>query len=73
MRDYYESRESAVKKCIEYAKKEVEKAQQLADAPKYFLKEKIYNLRLYQQEMEIEHIDRNRTFKAVDERCRSFQ
>lgn len=73
MRDYYESRESAIKKCIDYAKNEVEKLKQNADTPIYLIKEKNFNLRYFQQELDIDQIDKARTIKAVDERCRAYE
>ncbi|RNA40472.1 coiled-coil domain-containing 58 [Brachionus plicatilis] len=73
LRDYYDSRESAIKKCIDYAKNEVEKLKQNPDTPLYLIKEKNFNFRFFQQELEIDSIDKSRTFKAVDERCRSFE
>ncbi|CAF0944865.1 unnamed protein product [Brachionus calyciflorus] len=74
LRDYYDSRESAIKKCIEYSKNEVDKLKHTPDGtPLYLIKEKNYNVRLYQQELEIDRIDQARTFKAVEERCRAYQ
>lgn len=65
MHDYYDQRESAVKACIEKARKEVESLKQLgANVPLDQLKEKNYNLRVYQQELQIEKISRARTEKV---------
>lgn len=64
MHDYYDSREEAVKKCIEQSRRELEKLKQ--ESPNQFglLREKNYNMRVYQQELEIEKICRTRTQKV---------
>jgi hypothetical protein len=73
MHDYYDSREEAVKKCIERSKKEIEALKEKKDSvPFGVLRDKNYSLRVYQQEIEIEKICRTRTEKAVEERCRSY-
>jgi len=64
MHEYYDLREDAVQKCIERSKNEVEELKQQSEAQFRLLREKNYNLRLYQQELEIEKICRARTQKV---------
>lgn len=64
MHEYYDSREEVVKKCIEQSKREVEELQKKEQTPFGLVREKNYNLRVYQQELEIEKICRTRTQKV---------
>ena len=64
MHSYYDLRENAVKKCIEKAKKDLENLKANPDAPRDQLKEKNYNLRIFEQELAIENIVRSRALKV---------
>lgn len=62
--DYYDSRESSIKSCVEYASKELEKLKSSKDASLSSLSEKSHNLRIFQQELDIETIYKARGLKV---------
>ena len=72
MRDYYDLRENAIKECVEKCKKEIDLLKKNNDTPVSVLREKSFNMRLFQQELDIEQIHRERSYKAVEERCRAY-
>ena len=61
--DYYMSRENAIKKCVESAKADLEKSKK-SNASLEELKEKRTNLRIFQEELDIESINRSRSLKV---------
>ena len=58
MHDYYDSRENAILSCIEHARKQIEHDN------KGTILEKTRNLRIFKQELEIEHISKARSLKV---------
>ncbi len=70
LNSYYDSREAAILKCIEHSRKIVETSKLSDDISE--IREKNRNLRMFLQEQEIESINKARSLKAVDERCRKY-
>ena len=72
MHDYYDLRENAIKSCVEKCRGDIDTLKRNADTPAHFLKQKLFLLKSFQQELDIEKIHRARTVKAVEERCRTY-
>ena len=67
---YYDSREAAILRCIEHAKHAAESVRSTDDISE--IREKNRNLRIFQQEQDIETINKARSLKAVGERCKQY-
>ena len=65
--EYYKLRENAIRKCVSYAKDEIvglRETNAVESTNKFLLREKIFNLRQFEDELKIEEIIKSRSLKV---------
>jgi hypothetical protein len=66
VQEYYKLRENAIKKCVSFTKDEIINLKQVDESNKFLLREKIFNLRQYEDELKVEDIIKTRSLKVIE-------
>jgi hypothetical protein len=66
VQEYYKLRENAIKKCVSFTKDEIVNLKQVDESNKFLLREKIFNLRQYEDELKVEDVIKSRSLKVIE-------
>ena len=66
VQEYYKLRENAIRKCVSYTKDELVNLKQTDVSNKFLLREKIFNLRQYEDELKVEDVIKTRSLKVCE-------